>query len=138
MDDDIEKALSKLPPRRRRFVEEYAVDLNATQAAIRAGYAKKTAKSEGARLLSFAAVKDAIAAVQAKMSAESSLTVAKVLEDIERVRGLAEDNERFGEAMRASELQGKYLKMWVDRVEHSVDQQIADRILSARERAGEE
>lgn len=36
-----------LTPKQKRFVEEYLIDLNATQAAIRAGYSKKTAKSTG-------------------------------------------------------------------------------------------
>ena len=36
----VEKAKSKLTPRQSRFVDEYLVDLNATQAAIRAGYRK--------------------------------------------------------------------------------------------------
>ena len=35
----------RLTPRERRFVEEYLTDLNATQAAIRAGYSKRTAHS---------------------------------------------------------------------------------------------
>lgn len=37
--------------RRARFVQEYAKDLNATQAAIRAGYSRKTANRQGSRLL---------------------------------------------------------------------------------------
>ncbi len=40
-----------LTPKQARFVEEYFVDLNATQAAIRAGYSAKTAYSQGERLL---------------------------------------------------------------------------------------
>lgn len=42
---------TKLTPKQRRFVEEYLVDLNATQAAIRAGYCAKTAESQASRLL---------------------------------------------------------------------------------------
>ena len=40
-----------LNDKQRRFVAEYLIDLNATQAAIRAGYSKKTAGSQGQRLL---------------------------------------------------------------------------------------
>lgn len=36
-----------LTPRQARFVEEYLIDLNAKEAAIRAGYSKKTAKPAG-------------------------------------------------------------------------------------------
>ena len=45
------KKKAKLAPRQSRFVDEYLVDLNATQAAIRAGYSEKTADSQSARLL---------------------------------------------------------------------------------------
>lgn len=38
--------------KQQRFADEYLIDLNATQAAIRAGYSKKTAKEQGSRLLS--------------------------------------------------------------------------------------
>ncbi len=41
--------MSDLTPKQARFVEEYLIDLNATQAAIRAGYSKKTAKQQGQR-----------------------------------------------------------------------------------------
>ena len=42
---------SELPPRQRRFVAEYLVDCNGTQAAIRAGYSRKTANEQAADLL---------------------------------------------------------------------------------------
>ena len=38
-----------MTPRQRRFVDEYLLDLNATQAAIRAGYSPRTANEQGAR-----------------------------------------------------------------------------------------
>ena len=43
--------MAKLTAKQQRFVEEYLIDLNATQAAIRAGYSKNTAKQIGQRLL---------------------------------------------------------------------------------------
>ena len=43
--------MSKLTEKQKKFVDEYLIDLNATQAAIRAGYSKKTARSIGQRLL---------------------------------------------------------------------------------------
>lgn len=46
--------------RQIRFVEEYLKDLNATQAAIRAGYSEKTARSQGARLLTNVDIQNAI------------------------------------------------------------------------------
>lgn len=43
--------MAKLTPRQQRFCDEYLIDMNATQAAIRAGYSKNTAKQIGQRLL---------------------------------------------------------------------------------------
>jgi phage terminase small subunit len=42
---------ANLGPRQERFVEEYLLDLNAKQAAIRAGYSPRTAEVQGSRLL---------------------------------------------------------------------------------------
>lgn len=47
----------KLTAKQQRFCDEYLVDLNATQAAIRAGYSEKTAYSQGQRLLKHVEVK---------------------------------------------------------------------------------
>ena len=52
-------------PKHQRFVAEYLKDLNATQAAIRAGYSPKTANRQGSRLLSNADIQAAIAKGQA-------------------------------------------------------------------------
>lgn len=54
----------KLPPRRQRFVDEYLKDLNAKQAAIRAGYTAKRAEQAGYELLTFPDVAAAIAAAK--------------------------------------------------------------------------
>lgn len=49
-----------MTPKKQAFVREYLIDLNATQAAIRAGYSPKTAKQQGARLLTDVDVAKAI------------------------------------------------------------------------------
>ena len=43
--------MAKLTPKQKRFCEEYLIDLNATQGALRAGYSPKTAYSIGQRML---------------------------------------------------------------------------------------
>src|SRR5690625_1223739 len=50
----------KLNERQQRFIDEYIIDLNATQAAIRAGYSERTAYSQGQRLLKNVEIKSAI------------------------------------------------------------------------------
>jgi len=55
-----QSAYNQLSPKRQRFVDEYVVDFNGTQAAIRAGYAPKAANEQAARLLANASVKAAV------------------------------------------------------------------------------
>lgn len=57
-----------LNKRQQRFVEEYLVDLNGTQAAIRAGYSPKTANEQAAQLLAKLSIQEAVQAAQAKRS----------------------------------------------------------------------
>ena len=59
---------AKLTPKQKRFVEEYVIDCNATQAAIRAGYSPKTAYSIGQENLKKPEVMKAIAEKQKKVS----------------------------------------------------------------------
>lgn len=58
-----------MTPKQERFVAKYLIDLNATQAAIRAGYSKKTAKQQAARLLANADVSRAVAEAQGRQIA---------------------------------------------------------------------
>lgn len=69
-----------LTAKQQRFVEEYLVDLNATQAAIRAGYSEKTAKQQGARLLTNVDVAAAVSASKAERSAQTGIDARWVLE----------------------------------------------------------
>jgi phage terminase small subunit len=68
-----------LTAKQARFVEEYLVDLNATQAAIRAGYASRSADVTGARLLGNAKVAAAITSAQSKRSERTEITADRVL-----------------------------------------------------------
>lgn len=76
-----------LTPKQARFVEEYLVDLNATQAAIRAGYSAKTANPQAARLLADVSVKTAISEARGKRSERTTIDADWVL------RRLAEEAE---------------------------------------------
>jgi len=66
-------------PKKKRFFEEYLKDLNATQAAIRAGYSKKTAHSQGPRLLEDVDVANAIKNAQRERSEAVKIDAAYVL-----------------------------------------------------------
>ena len=71
--------MNELNPKQTRFVAEYVIDLNAKQAAIRAGYSEDTAESQGSRLLSHAKVAAAIAEAQAKRAARTEVTQDNVI-----------------------------------------------------------
>jgi phage terminase small subunit len=68
--------------KRERFCQEYIVDLNATQAAIRAGYSKKTAYSQGQRLLNFVEVKARIDFLKSKRSEKTQWDSQRVLDEL--------------------------------------------------------
>ena len=71
--------VEKLRERQKRFIEEYLVDLNATQAAIRAGYSEQTAYSIGQRLLKKVEVQEAIQQAQNKRSERTQITQDEVI-----------------------------------------------------------
>lgn len=71
-----------LTPKQQRFVDEYLVDLNATQAAIRAGYSAKTARQVGAENLSKPAVAFAIQERQQKRAEKVEVTAERVLKEL--------------------------------------------------------
>lgn len=120
--------------RQIRFVEEYIKDLNATQAAIRAGYSKKTARSQGARLLTNVDILEAIQEAKNERAERTEITQDYVLTNIQKViercmqvqqvdncLTQTEDGElaqafMFKEqgALKGLELLGKHLGMFVD------------------------
>ncbi len=104
----------KPTPKQARFVEEYLIDLNATQAAIRAGYSANNADKIGSRLVGESRVSEAITEAQAKRS--ERVTVSQ--DDV--VKGLhAEATDKIdgssSSRVAAWGLLGKHLGMFVDR-----------------------
>lgn len=77
--------MAKLNDRQVRFCEEYLIDLNAMQSAIRAGYSEKTAKQMGSENLSKPDIANYIAELKAKRSAETKIDAAWVLASLKRV-----------------------------------------------------
>jgi phage terminase small subunit len=88
-----------LSDKQRRFVAEYLVTLNATQAAIRAGYSEKTAGSQGERLLKNAEVQKSVQAGASKRLDKLELTGNRVLEEMARL-GFSDVREWFDETGR--------------------------------------
>lgn len=76
-----------LTPKQQRFIEEYLLDVNATKAAIRAGYSTKTAEVIGAQLLKKTYVSAAIARAIEERSARTNITQDRVLYELMLVAG---------------------------------------------------
>ena len=122
-----------LNAKQTRFVAEYLIDLNATQAAIRAGYSEATAGSIGGENLQKPEIAAAIAAGQADQVHSAGITREWVLS---RLRDVAEramqavpvldrEGNETGEyrfdaagANKSLELLGKHLGMFADKVDH--------------------
>ena len=77
-----------LTPRQRRFVDEYLVDLNGTQAAIRAGYSPKTANKIAYENLTKLDIQQAISAAQVERQKRTELTADEVIRDLREVRDI--------------------------------------------------
>nr|DAE51252.1 MAG TPA: Terminase small subunit [Caudoviricetes sp.] len=71
--------------KQKRFVEEYLIDLNATQAAIRAGYSPDTAKSIGSENLSKPDISAAVAKAMAERSKRTGINQDRVLQELARI-----------------------------------------------------
>jgi phage terminase small subunit len=69
-------------PKQERFCQEYIIDLNATQAAIRTGYSKKTAYSQGQRLLKNVEIKTRIQQLKDERAKRTGITSDRVLKEI--------------------------------------------------------
>lgn len=106
-------ALPKLTPKQAAFVHEYLVDLNATQAAIRAGYKEKTARAMAAENLTKPDIQKAIQEARDAREKRSMITVEWVLAQIASIAQDEEAQQR--DRLKALELLGKHLGMWEKR-----------------------
>lgn len=103
--------MKKLGARQKRFCEEYLVDLNATQAAIRAGYKEKTARSQGQRLLKNVDIQKCISELQRRQSERTGITADTVLKELEKI-ALSDVEVSGKEKIKALELLGRHLGMF--------------------------
>lgn len=128
----------KLTAKQRRFIQEYLIDLNATQAAIRAGYSRKTAGVIGVENLKKPYIREAIDERLKQIDEEKTADAKEIREFWTRVmRGeekdtvLRYDNEghqveteidvSMKDRIRASELMGKSFAMFTDKVDSNID-----------------
>lgn len=111
--------MANLTPKQQRFVEEYLIDLNATQAAIRAGYSEKTAQEQSSRLLSNVMVQEAVQKAKNKLSERTELTVDMVVQGLlKEAQDYAEGSTQSARVSAWAHL-GKHLGMFTEKVQHS-------------------
>lgn len=106
-----------MTPKQEAFVREYLIDLNATQAAIRAGYSEKTAYAIGNENLSKPEIAAALAAAQQTTAKRAEMTVDQHMEDLKRIRDAAFNEGKFSAAAAAEVARGKVAGFYVEKVE---------------------
>ncbi|WSH67087.1 terminase small subunit [Rhizobium ruizarguesonis] len=74
-----------LSAKQKRFVAEYLIDLNATQAAIRAGYSPKTATVQASRLLTNAKVQEELSEQQSKVAERLEITKERIVDELAKI-----------------------------------------------------
>ena len=93
--------MGTLNEKQQRFIDEYLVDLNATQAAIRAGYSAKTAKQQGSRLLTHADIQAAVTERQEqraeRVQVSQDYVLSSILEVMQRGKQASPVLDRNGE-----------------------------------------
>ena len=130
----VRNLINNLTEKQQRFCQEYLIDLNGTQAAIRAGYSKKTADMQASRMLTKDKIKDYLGGLRADIANSNKITVEKVLAGLQLniKRAMQEEPvyDQEGNATgeytyhgsvvnKAYELLGKHLGMFTDKIQHT-------------------
>lgn len=115
--------------KQRLFITEYLKDLNATQAAIRAGYAQDSAAAEGSRLLRNVNISSEISAYLERLMAENKSAIkAKIIDELKQLAfndlevDLYTNSEgnavgvRRTDRLKALELLGKYAALFTENI----------------------
>lgn len=120
----------KLTLKQQRFVDEYIISGNATQAAIKAGYSKKTAKQMGTENLAKPIIKAELDRRNAEIQSAKTMDMQEVMERLAAMgRGetteetvtnkgeVIETATRNADKLKAMELIGKRFGAWTDKKE---------------------
>lgn len=133
--------MSKLTIKQKRFVDEYIISGNATDAAIKAGYSKKTAKSIGAENLTKPDIVNALREKEREIQSKKIAKQEEVLEYLtsilrneqtqqtligvgKGVQAITDIELSAADKIKAAELIGKRFGMWTDKVELESNSQV--------------
>ncbi|MCZ4279984.1 terminase small subunit [Kiloniella laminariae] len=141
------KPNTRLSVRQSRFVAEYLIDLNATQAAIRAGYSEAGAQQSGSRVLSMPAVRlavdQALAERSERLKIDADYVLRGAVELFERCMQRSPVPDAAGEykfqyagAGKALELIGKHVAVqaFKERVDVGIESALMERLARGRKR----
>ena len=131
---EVSSIAGKLTQKQRRFIDEYIISGNATQAAIKAGYSKKYANTNAAKLLQNTTIKAEITRRNAEIQSEKTADMTEVMEYLtsvmrgEQTESVATAKGVFSgvevsakDRIKAAELIGKRNGAWTDKKEVSGD-----------------
>lgn len=135
---------SKLTEKERIFADEYIKTTNATQSAIKAGYAENSASVTGSKMLRKPKVRQYIDAVMSERSKNTIATADEVLQYLSRVMN-GEEKDAFGldvsiaDRTKAAELLGKRHMLFTEKVklDAEIEIDISDRMKQARVKSDE-
>ena len=127
-------SLQRMSPRRWLFVKYYCITLNATQAAIQAGYSKASAMKMGSFLKNTPIVRAEIAKNMAKVGSRIDITVERVLEMLIANHDAAFAKGDHSACNQALKMLGQHLAMYTERVDMRVTTSHAALIMKAQTR----
>lgn len=122
----------KLTAKQKLFVQEYVVNLNASQAALRAGYSKKTARAIGNENLTKPAICEAIDNALAERAKRTELRADEVIEGLKREASFTGEGSSHSARVQALSWLGRHLAMFTDKSQVEV-KGLADQIASMGE-----
>jgi hypothetical protein len=126
-----------MTPKQQRFVEEYLIDLNATQAATRAGYSAHTANEQGARLLANASIAAAVHDALAARSERTQINADWVLEKAAELHArCVTENDRTNER-QTLDLIGKHVDVQAFKERLTLDGHVTTEPLGLSDLLGE-
>jgi phage terminase small subunit len=122
----IDSSAMALTPKQQRFVDEYLTDCNATQAAIRAGYSRRTAYAIGSENMSKPEIRAALQAARAVVTTKVKITKDYLIEQANDIMLKAKANGAWAAARGANELLAKLTGHLVERRDLRVIRSIED------------
>lgn len=105
----------------RRFIDEYIIDQNATQAAIRAGYSPKTAGAHACRLLKDVNIREEIQRKLNKIAEKAEWTLLDFVRELDEAREVARNEGQASAMVAASTTKAKALGVFIEKQKTEIE-----------------